>query len=74
MLEINPDNLIAYDLKAHAKSLMGDYNGAIENYTKLIEIESETDPSTYITIITEHLQKNAGDYEVIKRIWSLYSI
>ena len=59
VLKINPDNNLAYATRAHARIMVGDNEGALEDYDRMIEIGE--DAFTYFTRAT--LKRDLGQAE-----------
>jgi tetratricopeptide (TPR) repeat protein len=54
VIELSPNDSIAYFDRAMAKEYLGDYKGAIEDYTKQIAIDNEAVDSYFLRGMAEH--------------------
>jgi tetratricopeptide (TPR) repeat protein len=58
-IRVNPNNVDAYSARASAKYKLGNYQGAIDDYTQLIAIS----PQSYYYSSRVSIRKKLGDYQ-----------
>ena len=62
-IEIEPNNLFAYRLRADSKCKLEDYQGAIDDYTKAIEILPKNPNKAYLYNYRASAKRKLGDNE-----------
>ena len=62
-IEIDPNNVFAYRLRADSKCKLGDNEGAIDDYTKAIEIFPNKHKKAYLYNYRASAKRKLGDNE-----------